>query len=180
MHLAQALACVAVPPPPALESVWAKPDRPSAKDIVSSSYGDDQVVCWTCHQYYVGYAVALDRYDELGRYRETLAAKPIDTSYRLINYVGGSDLLPPGADPNPYLEFGTIQELGQALSGNEAVRGCLVRQLNRFLGAPDLSDAELGCVLGKLGEKNASFLSLLAILAPRYLAVSSPHGATGG
>jgi hypothetical protein len=171
MHLAQALACTTVPPPPGLDSVWAKPSRPPAKDVVAVSYADDQAVCWACHQYYVGFAIALDRYDELGRYRDTLAGKPIDTSYRLANYTSSALAAPQGEARDQYIEFATVHDLGQALSHNTAVRGCLAQQLNTLLGSADLSETELGCVLRKFDEKDASFLSLLAILAPHYLAM---------
>jgi hypothetical protein len=161
VHLAEALACQVVPPPPPIfDSVWTEPQTKSAKDTVVASYADDQVVCKTCHQLYVGYAVALDRYDTLGRYRETLANAPIDTSYYLAA---------PNSDGRATVEFANPLELGSAIASMPAVRACFVQKLEEYLGASALTDAELSCVLQDFDRRSSNLWSLLAILSPKFL-----------
>lgn len=167
MHLTDALACTTVPPPPVLESMWNREPKQTAKSIVVQAYGDDQVSCKACHRYYIGYAIALDRYDELGRYRETLNGVPIDTSYALAM---------PTFEPQPAendgqdLPFATPSELGRALSQASGVRACLIKKLNQQLGGPELTDSELGCVLQGLQARQGNFDSVLAMLSPRFTA----------
>ncbi len=170
MQLVEGLGCVTIPPPPLGSTVWVDPARPSAKAVVDSQYGQEPI-CVTCHQYYVGYGVALDKYDELGRYRDAFAGQPIDTSYYLAI---------PSANPDApeatttRLEFDNPQELGQALSHAPGVRACMVKKLNQVLGGRELSQSELDCVLAQLELENrqASLWSLLAVLSPEYLATA--------
>lgn len=165
-YLFEALSCQSIPPPPSLESIWDKLPRSPAKQIVREAYSDDQIACWNCHQYYVGFAIALDRYDELGRYRDSLNGVPIDTSYRIMTPTGAA----PAADADGRMvEFSTPRELGLALGESEGVRSCLVERLLETLGAAELGESELSCVLRELRAKQGSFTSLLAILAPHYL-----------
>lgn len=123
------------------------------------------MACKSCHRVYIGYAIALDRYDKLGRYRETLDGVPIDTSYALAM---------PTFEPQPAendgqdLPFATPPELGRALSQASGVRACLIKNLNRQLGGTELTDSELGCILEGLQAKQGNFDSVLAMLAPRF------------
>jgi hypothetical protein len=166
MQLSQAMSCLTIPVPPAFpDSVWDEPVRPPAKQIVVETYGAE-VTCESCHQYYVGYGIALDRYDELGRYRDTLGGSRIDTDY----YVElSSNVELPKPDAATRLEFGNPQELGQALSTAPQVRVCLTQKLNEYWGGSALSDAELACVLAELDERQASLWSLLAALLPHVV-----------
>jgi hypothetical protein len=165
-HLVQALECMTLPPPPALTSVWDQPNRAPAKEVIAKEYGDDQANCAMCHRAYVGYAIALDRYDELGRYRDTLNGLSIDTSGQL--YV--PDVMPAtGGSAN--IEFATPQELGRALAESSTVRQCLATRLAAHLGLPQLETKDLACVMERFDASNASLIRLLAILAPRLVAL---------
>ncbi|HWA74739.1 MAG TPA: DUF1588 domain-containing protein [Polyangiaceae bacterium] len=165
-HLAQALACVTIPPLPVMTTVWAQPGRPPAKQVVAQSYGDDQVTCAACHRYYVGYGIALDRYDELGRYREAQNGIDIDTSAHL--YLP-SDM--PETTDGDAVAFSGPQELGRALAASSGVRRCFATRLVERLGLPELETKELGCVLQAFAASDASLTSLLAILAPRVVSL---------
>jgi hypothetical protein len=167
-HLTEALACTTLPPPPAVpESIWEAEPKRTAKSIVEQTYGDDQVACQTCHRYYIGYAIALDRYDELGRYRATLDGVPIDTSYSLFMPTFGSQA--PAGDTQD-LPFATPAELGRGLSRASGVRACLIKKLNQQLGGSELTESELGCILEGLQAKQGNLDSVLATLAPRFAA----------
>ena len=162
VQLVQSLGCSQAPPaPPVPVSVWDDPGHPSAKDIVTEQYGDTtSPTCKACHQIYVGYGIALDRYDAVGRYRSTLGGKPIDTSYSL--YLGYDQ-------DGEQVDFASPQELGNALSRARSVRSCLVRKFAESLGAREMTDPELSCVLEKFDASQGSFWSLFADLSPAYL-----------
>lgn len=166
-HLSEALACFSLPPPPVLESIWDKQPKQTAKSVVEQAYGEDQVSCKSCHRVYIGYAIALDRYDELGRYRETIDGAPIDTSYALAMPM----FEPQSAEGyGQDLPFSAPSELGRALSQASGVRACLIKSLNQQLGGSDLTDSELGCILKGLQAKQGNFASVLGILSPRFIA----------
>jgi hypothetical protein len=160
-HLVQALECVTLPGPPPLTSVWAQPNRAPAKEVIAKGYGDEQANCAVCHRFYVGYAIALDRYDELGRYRDTLNGFTVDTSGQL--YI--PDVPQRGGD-GKYVEFETPQELGRALAESSTVRQCLATRLATHLGLPEWETKDLDCVMQRFDASDASFTRLLAILAP--------------
>ncbi len=169
-RLAEMLTCYLVPPPPIGVSVWNQWPERAAKDIVLEKYGDDSPTCWGCHRPYIGFGIALARYDRLGRYSETVNGTPIDTSYRFLL---PSRQIPAaqreaGAEPVE-IAFSTPLDLGSQLSQSVGVKACLVTQLNEHLAAAGLSDDQLSCVLRELDAKDGSFTSLLAILAPHYL-----------
>jgi hypothetical protein len=159
--LFESLSCqVMVPPPGITSSVWDAPDRLPTKQFVELGYGQDQVTCAACHDVYIGYSIALDRYDALGRYREQHDGSPIDTSFRLaVGPSGGKS----------YVEFDGPEELGRALGKAPSVRRCLIEVLVQRLGMAALSGEELGCVMSEFGARGASLSALLAILTPRWL-----------
>jgi hypothetical protein len=159
--LIEALTCQALPALPGITmSVWDAPDRPPVKQIVELGYGQDQGTCAGCHDVYIGYSIALDRYDGLGRYREQQNGVTIDTSWHLR--VGASDNW-------SYLEFDGPEELGRALSEVPSVHRCLIEVLVQRLGMAALSEEELRCVMSEFGTREASLSALLAILTPRWL-----------
>ena len=158
LQLAEALRCTKIPPLPlATPSPWDDPNRKPAKELIQSSYGDEQATCAACHQAYVGYGIALDGYDELGRYAPVRNGYTVDTSYSM------------SLDPENSVDFSGPLELGRALSASSTVRECLVERFVERLGLNALSEAELRCVLTAFGQRNASFSSLLALLAPRLI-----------
>lgn len=158
LHLVEAFRCTHVPPLPlATASVWDDPERKPAKQLIQMGYGDDQATCAACHNVYVGYGIALDGYDELGRYRPTRNGYTVDTDY-FVN-----------VDPGSNVHFANPRELGSALSTATAVRTCLLESFVNRLGLDALSEQERGCVLRAFDERRASFTSLLAILTPRLI-----------
>lgn len=163
-RLAAALECTIVPPPPDLASVWANPERPPAKQVVTQAYGEDQAACRTCHRFYIGFGIALDRYDALGRYRDTLDGTPIDTSYQLTlghAFADDSDTL--------QVDFANPRELGLALAAAPKVQACFAQKMNESLGGRELSDPELRCVVDYVNQRQTSLWSLLAALAPNFM-----------
>jgi hypothetical protein len=158
LQLAEALRCTTIPPLPlSTPSLWDDPDRKPAKQLIQMTYGDEQVTCASCHQFYVGYGIALDGYDELGRYRPTRNGYTVDTSYFV------------SVDPGSNVDFSSPRDLGRALSKASTVRKCLVESFVARIGLDGLSEEELGCVLSAFDERGASFSSLLAILTPRLI-----------
>jgi hypothetical protein len=165
-HLVEALECVEMPPLSEPTTLWVQPDRPPAKQAIAQNYGDAQETCSVCHRLYVGYGVALDRYDELGRYRETQNSITIDTSGLL--YVPGAA---PETTTSSAIEFLGPQDLGRALAQAPVVRQCFVKRLVERLGLPALGAEELACVTKAFGARNASLTRLLTILAPRVVSL---------
>jgi hypothetical protein len=168
--LLEALTCVPMVPPPAvMVSLWDQPDRPPVKQIVEQSYG--HTGCAGCHDVYIGYSIALDRYDELGRYREQQNGVTIDTSSHLL--VGGcppnEGRCVPTTDGRGYIEFAGPEELGRTLSKVPGVHQCLINALVQHLGMAELTEVELRCVMGEFDAKSASLSALLAVLAPRWV-----------
>lgn len=166
MYLAETLGCTTIPPPPPIMmSTWDSQPKQPAKNVVLGQYGDDQTPCVACHTHYIGYAIALDRYDELGRYRESLNGLGIDTGYGLTMPA----FFPhPAAIDGQRVEFATPSELGRALSEAGGVRACLVRKLNEQLSGSALTDEEVGCLLDDWAAAHNDFVALLALLAPRF------------
>lgn len=166
LYLAETLGCTPVPPPPPIMmSTWDSQPKQPAKNVVLGQYGDDQTPCVACHTHYIGYAIALDRYDELGRYRESLNGQAIDTGYSLTMPAFYPH---PAANDGQRVEFATPSELGRALSEAGGVRACLVRKLNETLSGSALTDEEVGCLLDDWAAANNDFVALLALLAPRF------------
>ena len=162
IELVERLTCARPPPaPPIPVSVWSDPQRLSAKEIITTQYGDANPPCRACHGLYVGYAIALDRYDSLGRYREQIAGAPIDTSYSLAT-----------ATPAPLpriveeFSFSNSYELGKALSASRGVRACLAEKLAESAGLRALNASELECVLTDFEHSGTSFWTLTAALSP--------------
>ncbi len=166
VFLVQKLTCSAPPPapPPGLHSVWSTPQQEPAKQTILENYGDAQPACNACHSVYTAYAIALDRYDEIGRYRTSIGKTAIDTSYSLYTLAPA----PLSASEMNRIDFDNVHELAEGLSKSRDVRACIVQQLASRLRARALSADEMDCVLTQLEAKGDNLLSLIAILSPNF------------
>lgn len=117
------LLCQELPPPP--PSAGGVPDvDPNATTRDRFAQHTDDPVCAGCHQYIDGLGFAFERFDPIGRYRETEAGAPIDTTgvLRGRERLGASD----------EHAFASLPELAQLVSESPAANSCFVRQMVRF------------------------------------------------
>jgi hypothetical protein len=84
----------------------------------------DNPFCKGCHQFIDGVGFGFERFDAIGKARDSERGQPIDDSGDLndLDAIGSGQ-------PGPYRG---LAELGQRLSTAERVRGCFVRQTLRF------------------------------------------------
>jgi hypothetical protein len=114
--------CLTVPPPPAdLNAVPPDPD-PNATTRERFRQHTEQAACSGCHQLIDGVGFGFERYDQLGRYRDTENGLPVDDSGQII------------ATGEAGLEgsYKGLLELAERLSKSDMARNCLATNWYRY------------------------------------------------
>lgn len=117
------LLCQELPPPPPFAGGVPDVD-PSATTRERFAMHTSNPVCAGCHRYIDGLGFGLERFDPVGRWRETEAGKPIDASGNLTDV----EHLGTGTDA-PYT---TLPELAALVANSKAAQSCFTRQYLRF------------------------------------------------
>lgn len=107
-------------------------DAPVATDTTRERYGrhSAEQPCLSCHRLMDPIGFTFENYDGFGRYRDTEAGKPVDTT-------GGVPIFPEGRVPDPSEEVTTyplesLDGLASYLSEVEDVRACFVNNLSYY------------------------------------------------
>ncbi len=119
----QALLCEEFPPPPA--NAGGVPDvDPSATTRERFGQHTANAACVTCHRYIDGVGFGFERFDAVGRLRDSENGRPIDATGTLL------DIERFGAGTQ--LDFRSLPQLAGALAQSDAARQCFARQYYRF------------------------------------------------
>jgi hypothetical protein len=103
------------------------------------------VACNSCHQHIDPLGFGFERFDAVGRIRDTDAGKPVDSS-GFITYLEGWTV-----DGGNHA-FASLPELGALLAGSDRARGCFVAQTWRFVGGR-LDTPEDAATLARLSAR---------------------------
>ena len=127
--IAKWLLCTPVPTPPPSHGVGA--DAP--EDTIREYLQGLDPACASCHSYFDPLGLALENYDQVGRFRETYPnGKPIDAHVTLPDYAG----LPAG------MEVTGLSGLSDALANTPSFHTCLTQQLYRYAFGRPVTDDE--------------------------------------
>jgi hypothetical protein len=122
VFIRDALLCQpAPPPPPTVNNNPPDPD-PALTTRQRFAVHTEEPECSTCHQLIDPIGLALEEFDQLGRYRDTENGIPVDTSGEVVGVREDAILGP----------FQGTAELGQRLSQSVQVQQCLVTQWYRY------------------------------------------------
>lgn len=120
--------------------------------------------CKSCHQYIDDTGFGFERFDTVGRQRDTENGKPIDAAGDMNDVEG--------MGTGTHAPFSSLPELGQILASSHAAKACVVKQYWRFARGtvePDacsLSSAQAR-FLGSGGDPQELMLGV--ILSPDFL-----------
>ncbi len=117
------LLCEELPPPPPFAGGVPDVD-PDATTQERFEQHTNNPVCAGCHRYIDSVGLGLEKFDPVGRWRDTENGKPIDPTGDMNDV----DHLGTGTDA-PY---GSLPELAQTIAHSQAAPSCFVRQYLRF------------------------------------------------
>ncbi len=80
--------------------------------------------CNSCHQYIDGVGFGFERFDAVGRYRETENGKPVDAAGDMNDVEG--------LGTNTHAPYATLPELATVLASSRAAKTCFATQIHRF------------------------------------------------
>ena len=107
----------------------------------------DKPACNACHRYIDEVGFGFERFDAVGRYRETENGHPIDPSGNLNDVEGfGTETDGP---------FTSLRGLAEVLAESDRARDCFATQLHRF-SRGELETAEEACAVRALRERFAA------------------------
>jgi hypothetical protein len=117
------LLCQELPPPPAFAGGLPAVD-PNATTRERFSVHSTSPACNSCHRYIDPIGFGLERFDAVGRWRDTENGKPIDPSGDMadIEQLGSETGAP----------FATLPELARTIGSSHTAQSCFVRQYLRF------------------------------------------------
>lgn len=158
------LLCQTLPPPP--------PDAGGVPEVDPGATTRERFrqhtanpFCHSCHQYIDDVGFGFERFDAIGRWRETENGHAIDA----LGNMNDVEALGDGTDA-PYA---SLPELGHLLAESERARACFVTQVHRFAHGRLESPADR-CALAALTERFAATddvreLLVAVVTAPEYL-----------
>jgi hypothetical protein len=153
----QQLMCLEVdPPPPNVVPVPPKVDQSATTRERFAQHTADPS-CAGCHVLLDGIGFGFERYDQLGRYRETENNLPIDDSGQVVD----------SGDPALDGDFQGAIELSQRMANNDTVRNCIATQWYRYaMGRVEDSTDEcsLNDIKTRFSSSNGSFRELLVAI----------------
>jgi hypothetical protein len=137
--------CMPVPPPPPdVNAVPPDPD-PSATTRERFRQHTEQEACAGCHRLIDGIGFGFERYDQLGRYRESEHGLTVDESGEVVA-TGEAGLDGP---------FAGLTELSSRLATSELARDCLVTHWYRYSFGRQEQPADT-CSIDQVKERFAS------------------------
>jgi hypothetical protein len=110
------------PPPPNAGSVPKVDPSATTRERFAQHTADP--FCKSCHQYIDDVGFGFERFDTVGRARDTEAGKPIDAQGDMNDVEGFGK--------GTHAPFSTMAELGHVLASSDAAKTCIARQVYRF------------------------------------------------
>lgn len=123
LFVRQRLLCQEFPPPPPNAGGVPKVD-PAATTRERFAQHTSNPFCKSCHQYIDDVGFGFERFDPIGRLRDSEAGKPIDAKGDMNDVEGFGK--------GTHAPFSDTRELGRVLAASEAAKACVVRQVYRF------------------------------------------------
>ncbi|HSN98306.1 MAG TPA: DUF1592 domain-containing protein, partial [Candidatus Nanopelagicales bacterium] len=139
------LLCQSFPDPPADAATIPVIDpNATTRDRFAQHTADPS--CFSCHQYIDDVGFGFERFDAIGRFRDTENGKPVDASGNM------NDVEQLGAETDA--PFGSLAELGDILAESESAKACFAKQAFRF-ATGRLEAPEDLCSLDEIGVRFA-------------------------
>ena len=133
LFVRRALLCEEFPAPPP-NAGGLPPVDPNATTRERFQQHASNPSCASCHKYIDPVGFGFERFDPIGKLRDTENGKPIDSSGDMNDVEGfGTDTHAP---------FGSLPELGATLAASQTARRCFVRQYFRFARGYHETDAD--------------------------------------
>lgn len=110
------------PPPPNAGGVPAI--DPNATTRERFKQHTSRPACRSCHQYIDGVGFGFERFDTIGRLRDTEAGRPIDSKGDMNDVEG--------LGTGTHAPFDDVHQLGRSLASSDAATSCVTRQVWRF------------------------------------------------
>jgi hypothetical protein len=133
LFVRRALLCQEFPAPPP-NAGGLPPVDPNATTRERFAQHAANPSCASCHKYIDPVGFGFERFDPIGKLRDTENGKPIDSSGDMNDVEGfGTDTHAP---------FGSLAELGAALAASQTAKRCFARQLFRFARGYHEEDAD--------------------------------------
>ena len=130
------LLCQEFPAPPA-DAATVPPIDPDATTRERFSQHSSDPVCHSCHQYIDDLGFGFEKFDAVGRYRETENGKPIDAAGDM------NDVESLGS--NTHAPFESLRGLGEHLAQSRSAKACFAKQTYRFtMGRLETADDVCG------------------------------------
>lgn len=123
LFVRNALLCQSLPPPP--PNAGGVPDvDPNATTRERFRQHTEDAFCASCHRYIDPVGFGFERYDPIGRWRETENGQPVDAAGDMTDVEGlGTGTSAP---------FDALDDLGNVLADSAAAPACFAIQLRRF------------------------------------------------
>lgn len=110
--------------------------------------------CRSCHQYIDGVGFGFERFDTVGRLRDSDNGKPIDALGDMNDVEG--------LGTNTHAPFSSLSELGQTLAESDAAKACVAKQYWRFVrGRSDDGACSLASVKARFLQSGGDLRELV-------------------
>jgi hypothetical protein len=157
------LLCEELPPPPPFGGGLPMVD-PNATTRERFAMHSTAPACKACHQYIDNVGFGLERFDPVGRWRDSENGKPIDPAGDMndVERLGTSTSSP----------FRSLPELAQAIAGSQAAPSCFVRQYLRWSrGLRESLATRCGRLWleDRFGNRDVKELMVQSVLAPDFV-----------
>jgi hypothetical protein len=137
LFVRETLLCQEFGPPPA--NAGGVPDvDPNATTRERFAQHTADPVCNSCHQYIDDVGFGFERFDAIGKYRDTESGKPIDAAGNM-NDVNGMGT-------NTDAKYSTLPELAAIIADSNSAKACFATQVHRFATGRSESVSDL-CAL---------------------------------
>ena len=123
LFVRRALLCQELPPPPPNAGGVPKVN-PGATTRERFAQHTANASCASCHQHIDPVGFGFERFDALGKVRDTENGKPIDARGDMTDVEG--------LGAGTHAPFSNLSELGKTLAESKAAEACMVKQLYRF------------------------------------------------
>ena len=159
LFVRRALLCEPLPPPPP-NAGGVPPVNPDATTRERFRMHTDSTFCRSCHQYIDPVGFGFERFDAVGRWRDSEGGKPIDASGDM------TDVEQLGA--GTHAPFSTLPELARAIAGSRAARTCFAQKLHEFAHGSALAAGDtctLEPLVARFAQSNWDVRELVVAIA---------------